>query len=242
LRRSLAAIADELALELPSYITGYGITDASPTGGSYRAAEPGPPPVPARGQEWPVAVRDRTVHADSLPLSALLSKVLAQFTLDYEGERLGALAWASLFLRHLPDQGISLACARTLDGSLGNGKSGPERHLCVVIEPGKPSDGERMVYPTPKSRRARDAYPALVTTIEERWRDRYGAAATELRAALEAIDAQLPPGIADYPDTNSWLLGHLVRANWMIRDATQRPGCLPWHAGQRQRARPAAHL
>ena len=237
LRRALTAIADDLELALPWYLTGYGLGDASLTGGSYLPAEPGPPRIPARGQEWPVVVRTGT-HA-AVPLPALLSQVLAAFTLDYEGEQLGSLAWASMFLRFVPDEGLPLAQARTLGGVVGNGKCGPERHLCVAVEPAKPSDGTRMVYLAPKSKRARDAYPALVSDIEERWRSRFGAAALGLRETLADMEAEWDPDTADYPDTTTWLHGHLMRANWMLSDPTQRPGNLPWHGGQRSKARPA---
>ena len=77
---------------------------------------------------------------------------------------------------------MTLEQAQTLGRVSGNGKTLHERHLDVVVEPGRPRDMSRRVYPTPKSRRARDAYPHLVMEIEEGWRDAYGDAVPALRA------------------------------------------------------------
>ena len=235
LRHSLAAVAGDLELELPWYLTGYGPSDPSLTGGSYLPAEPGPPRVPGRGTEWPVVPRDTSLSATELALSALLSKVLAAFTVDYEEEHLGPLGAACVFLAQVPDEGIPLQRARALCDVDGTGKSAPERHLCVVIAPGRPRDGSRMVYLTPKARRIRDSYPTLVMDVEERWRERFGAGVLDgLRRALEALDAETLPGTPDYPDTRAWLHPASLKARGTMGRvaADGQPVKLAWHSGQ----------
>ena len=73
--------------------------------------------------------------AAGLPLSALLSQVLAAFAIDYERERLGHLQDVSNFLRFVGDEGVPLARAQVLGGVSGNGKTAHERHVDVVVEP-----------------------------------------------------------------------------------------------------------
>ena len=55
----------------------------------------------------------------------------------------------------------------------------------------------RRVYPTPKSRSARDAYPHLVMEIEDQWRDKYGDAIAVLRAVLETMGKEPSAGERD---------------------------------------------
>lgn len=237
LRNALAGIAAGQDLELPHYIVGYGIADASLTGGSYLPAEPGPPRKPARGEEWPVVPRDAN-EPPSLTLPALLSWALTAFTLDYEAHELGSLPWASVFLRHMPDEGMSLGEARKLCDVVGNGRSGPERHLCVVVTPGKPRDLSRRVYPTPKSKHVRDAWPWLVREVEREWQERFGSAVDELRHVLEAMDTKAWQGLPDYPDTTSWASTQHLRTQGETETLLDQRDTgsginLAWHAGQR---------
>ena len=238
LRDALAGIAACQELELPHYLVGYGIADASLTGGSYLPAEPGPPRKPARGEEWPVVPRDANA-APSLTLPALLSWALTAFTLDYEAHEQGSLAWASVFLRRVPDTGMPLGQARRLCDVVGNGRSGPERHLCVVVTPGKPSDASRTVYLTPKSKHVRDAWPWLVREVEREWDERFGTAVARLRHALEAMDAEAWAGLPDYPDTTAWALTAHLRAQGQAETLPDQRDTgsgvnLAWHAGQRR--------
>ena len=235
LRGALAGMVATQDLEWPWYLTGYGPSDPSLTGGSYLPAEPGPPRVPGRGTEWPVVPRDTSVPAAGLPLSALLSRVLAAFTIDYEEEHLGPLSAASVFLAQVPEDAISLARARSICDVVGTGKSAPERHLCVVVEPGGPRDGSRMVYLTPKARRIRDSYPVVVMEIEARWRERFGADVLDaLRGALETLDGGTAPGTPDYPDTRAWLHPASMKACGALGRVAPdgQPVHLAWHSGQ----------
>ncbi|MCY3621683.1 MAG: hypothetical protein OXH68_08210 [Gammaproteobacteria bacterium] len=205
LRDALSSVVDRLPVELPHYATGYGAGDPSVTGGDYVLEDPGPPRIPAHGQDWPVVIREPGSAAAELPMSALLSQVLAAFAIDYERERLGHLSVVSNFLRFVGDDGVTLERAQALGGVSGNGKTLHERHLDVVVEPGRPSDKRRRVYLTPKGRRMRDAYPHLVTEIEQRWCEEYGDAVAAMRAALNAMNVQFDDDLPDYPDTNGWM-------------------------------------
>ena len=235
LRDALASVVNRLPIELPHHVTGYGEGDPSVTGGDFHAEQPGPPRIPAHGQEWPVVLREAGSDAQTLPLPALLSQALAAFAIDYDRERLGGLNRTSNFLRFVGDDGIPLERAQALGGVSGNSKTLHERHLDVVVEPGRPSDMTRRVYPTPKSRRARDAYPHLVMEIEDRWHAEYGEVIPALRKVLETMGREpsageregaplarkepsageregvprpgnrLDAGLPDYPDTNGWI-------------------------------------
>ena len=207
LRDALAAVVDRLPVELPHYVTGYGAADSSVTGGDYVAEDPGPPRIPAHGQDWPVVMRKPDRLATDLPLPALLSQVLAAFALDYERERLGHLQEVSNFLRFVGDAGVPLARAQVLGGVSGNGKTAHERHVDVVVEPGRARKGRR-VYLTPKGRRMRDAYPHLVAEIERGWCAEYGDAVPAMRSLLATMTERFGddrPDLPDYPDTNGWI-------------------------------------
>ena len=202
LRTTLAAAANAVDVELPFYLTGYGPSDGNITGGPYLREEPGPPRIPARGEEWPVV--PRSAAAGNEPLFALLSIALAAFAIDYERERLGDLRTVSAFLQGVPDEGTPLPAVRD-QGVVGNGRSTLERHLVVVVEPRQPGVATRLVHPTPKARRSRDAYPALVQEIERNWQAQLGAkTVANLRTQLETVDAKLEPTLPAFPDPLLW--------------------------------------
>ena len=208
LRDALASVVDRLPVELPHYVTGYGAADSSVTGGDYVAEDPGPPRIPAHGQDWPVVMRNPDGVAGNLPLPALLSQVLAAFAIDYVRERLGHLQDVSNFLRFVGDEGVPLARAEILGGVSGNGKTAHERHVDVVVEPGRVSNRDRRVYLTPKGRRMRDAYPHLVAEIERGWCAVYGDAVPAMRSLLTTMTEHFGDDLSelpDYPDTNGWI-------------------------------------
>lgn len=240
LRAGLLAATARLDIEMPWYLAGYGHGDASLTGGSSVPAEPGPPRVPARGEEFPVVPREREAEA-AMPLPALLSWALAAFTLDYEAGEYGSLAWASEFLRRIPAEGLPLGEAKTLCDVKGNGRSGPERHLCLVVAPGRGDD--RHVYLTPKSRRMREAWRGQVAEIERKWGDSLGAAVVDdLRDVLADLGGDAWSEFPDYPDTTTWAHNDRLReqgtADTLPDQAdTGQPPNLGWMAGQRAEGR-----
>ena len=183
--------------------------------------------------------RDASERAAELPLSAMLSKVLAAFTVDYEEAHLGPLGVASVFLAQVPGDAISLGRASAICDVAGTGRSAPERHLCVVVAPGRPRDGNRMVYLTPKARRIRDSHPALVMDIEGHWREAFGAGVLDgLRDALETLDADTIPGTPDYPDARAWLHPTSLKARGAMGRVAEDGGAvhLAWHSGQTRRS------
>ena len=220
LRRALVALASQFDVELPWCLTGYGVADASVTGGSHIAAQSGPPRIPAHGEDWPVVPRDAGSDARHLPLPALLSQALAAFTIDYEwdiaGYGAGLLATSNL-LQFIGDDGMPLARASALGEVRGNGKAGLERHLVVVVAPGKPRDGSRLVHLTPKGRRARDSYAYLLMAVERDWQQRYGDCIVALREALESLDRDFDDDLPNYPSTTAWLWHSMNTASGVAR-------------------------
>ena len=211
LRSALLHVVAKFDLEYPFYITGYGPADDSLTGGAYVRQKIRDDRVPAHGLEWPVVFRDSKKSVEKYPISVLLSQALAGYALDYEMSRLGNLGHVLKVFRYVDDNGVPLGAVREKGKITGGGRSLHERHLNVVLEPGKPANDSRLVYLTPKARRARDAYPNLVQSVEETWRNRFGKSAiSELRAALEELDRTLPSNLPDYPDTTSWM-SHWLR-------------------------------
>lgn len=207
LQQALADIAAQLDVCWPWCLTGYGPGDVSVAGGSHVAASQGPPRIPAHGADWPVVLRGANGGAAKAPLPALLSEVLAAFTADYESDAFGygaGLGATSNMLHFVQSAGLPLGEAAECGEVRGNGKAGMERHLVVVVEPGKARDESRRVYLTPKGQRARDSHAYLVSAVEQAWRRRYGKAVPALREALEALDSQLPAGLPNYPDTTAW--------------------------------------
>lgn len=207
LRKPLVALTRQFQIELPWYLTGYGPGDASATGGDHIPAQTGPPRIPHHGQDWLVVPRTAGEDTSELPLPALLSQALAMFTIDYEWHTAGyaaGLHFTANLLRHIPDEGLPLAQAAPLGDVSGTGKSATERHLATVVAPGKPRDGTRRVYLTPKGKAARDAYATRLAGVEADWHSRFGACVGALRTALEALDADLGDNLPDYPNTTAW--------------------------------------
>lgn len=206
LRSALQDVVSNIDLEYPYFISGYGPADDSLTGGLYVPQETGSSQIPAHGMEWPVVFRDKNERIDSIPLFGLLSQTLTNFALDYERNRLGSLGHVLKLYRHVGNEGVALGNVRKIGKITGGGASLHERHMNVVLEPGKPTNDSRLVYLTPKARRARDSYPTLVRVVEEGWKDRFGESGIKgLRTVLEELNATLPSHLPDYPDTTSWM-------------------------------------
>jgi methyltransferase (TIGR00027 family) len=163
-------------------------------------------------------------HRPDLPLSALLSQALVAFTIEADNEAehrfphrttndgpspgaaaaapwlTSLLMWANC-LRHLPDEGITVAELRRR-ARTGTNLDGMRRWRWVSYAP-DPGRGKRpgpgaTVIPTAAGRRARGVWAAATEQTEARWRDRVGAAAIDdLRAALAGVVEQLDPGLPD---------------------------------------------
>jgi DNA-binding MarR family transcriptional regulator len=205
LRGALERLVGQFDLELPHYPTGYGAADVSMTGAASthpsHPAEPGPPRLPPRGDDWHPVLRTRDDTVSALPLSALLSQALVAFAIDYESHGFGAILFAADVLPLIDDAGIPRRDAPPAGAISGDGRSVLERHGIVVVDPPGPGpDGDRLVRLTARGRQQRDAYGPLTREVEARWADRFGTdAVAALRAALEALDPTRDPTLPHFP-------------------------------------------
>jgi methyltransferase (TIGR00027 family) len=181
--------------------------------------------------------------AAGLPLSALLSQALVAFTIEADNETehrlphrtqdhglapgsspgapwLTSLTMYANCLRHLPDEGITVAelagRART-----GTNLDGMRRWRYVTFtpapEPGQPKRPrpDAMIAPTAWGIEARETWQAVTGEVESRWRDRLGPEEfAALRAALSGVVENLDQ---DLPDCLP-VLGYGLRTRREPRD------------------------
>jgi hypothetical protein len=159
---------------------------------------------------------------EAMPLSALLSRVLLSFAVEYEREAGLSLAVAANVLRVLGTDGTRL---RDLPALTGTSKESVRWALGLLTrgdlaaeEPDPAASRGQVARLTPRGLDAQRLYHELTGEIERRWHDRFTPAVTAaLRASLEPLAAGQPPslfgGLAPYPD------------NW--RALARRPDVLP---------------
>ncbi|HMI23499.1 MAG TPA: hypothetical protein VK594_03335, partial [Streptosporangiaceae bacterium] len=159
---------------------------------------------------------------EALPLSALLSRVLLSFALEYEREAGPSLAVAANVLRVLGTEGTRL---RDLPALTGTSTESVRWALGILTrrdlaaeEPDPAASRGKVARLTPRGLDAQHLYHELTGTIERRWDDRFTPGVTgALRASLEPLAAGQPPvlsgGLQPYPD------------NW--RASVRRPATLP---------------
>jgi hypothetical protein len=201
--------------------------------------------VAARRLEYErTAVRLAHEPPASLPLSALLSQALVAFTIEADNETehrlphrtrnlglapdappgapwLTSLLMYANCLRHLPDEGITIAelagrarTATNLDGmrrwgyvtfipdpghagGLPAASARPPGGRARVHRSARPSP-DTLIRPTTWGIAARDTWRSVTAEVESRWRGRLGDADfTALRAALAGIAEQLDPLLPD---------------------------------------------
>ncbi len=150
-----------------------------------------------------------TLH---LPLSALLSRVLLAFAMEFELESSLSLAISANLLRTLNEQGVQLRALPLLAGvskeAISMAMGILEKGHFVVVEPDPDGSRFKIVRLTPKGRKAQETYRQLLDVIEDRWEARFGEATIyNLREALEQLvgnpTAQQSPlfkGLEPYPD------------------------------------------
>ena len=209
LREFLAAVAVHLDVDLPEYlpILGYGLFSGRPDQGRRVTAEP------------------TADTASNAPLSALLSKVLLAFAIEFERDSAVSLAISANVLRLVGGPGVRVRdlprLAAVSKEAIAMSLSFLETHAYAIIEPESPGSRVKMLVLTAKGRQACEAYHQLVWVIEKRWQTRFGNdAVRSLRESLEQLaggpSAQLSPlfqGLQPYPD------------GW--RAKMPRPTCLP---------------
>jgi methyltransferase (TIGR00027 family) len=146
-----------------------------------------------------------------LPLSALLSRVLLSFAIEYEGEAERSLAADATVLRVLGPDGTR---RRDLPLLTGLSKEAVSWTLGVLTrarlaaeEPDPAARRGKVARLTPAGQRAQRRYHELTATIEQRWGERFGAGpAGALRTELEPLatapggePAPLFGGLEPYP-------------------------------------------
>jgi methyltransferase (TIGR00027 family) len=194
LKDGLLAVVTRLDPGLPDCLPILGANLASP------APDPALPPRPT------------PVDLSTLPLSALMSRVLLSFALDYERESALSLAVSANLLRVLNPEGTRL---RDLPGLTGISKEAVSWALGILArarlaaqDPDPAASRGKVALLTPRGTAAQRAYKDLLATTEERWRDRFGAdSIAALRQPLEAqaaaTEGHPPPlfgGLEPYPD------------------------------------------
>ena len=232
LRSALAGMAAHLEPALPDClpILGYGMFSSDPStqadlrpsaAAAINAPTPSTPspPEPAPTVTDPASSTSALapagpVAAETLPLWALLSRVLLAFATDFERESTVSLAIAADLLRVLPASGDAARVVRVRDLPALAGVSKESIAMALgylgkrglVAEEPDPSRARgKVTRLTPSGARARRASDDLVALIEERWHDRFGAdRMAALRTSLERLAAGDPPplfaGLEPYPD------------------------------------------
>ena len=144
-----------------------------------------------------------------LPLSALLSRVLLSFAVEYEREAGLSLAIGANVLRVLSAEGTRL---RDLPVLTGTSKEAVRWALGVLIrgelaveEPDPAASRGKVARLTLCGLDAQRVYHELAGAIERRWNERFTHGVTDaLRACLESLAAGDPPrlfaGLQPYPD------------------------------------------
>jgi DNA-binding MarR family transcriptional regulator len=195
LRHSLWALISQIKVELPDClpILGYGLFSKGPD----------------REQGAPAVHED---DAGSLPLSALLSRLLLAFALEFERESDLSLAMCANVVRVLDEKGVRARDLSRLSGvskeliKVSLGFLGKRGYLVLASDPN--AKGMKLVRLTPKGREAQEAYQRRLGVIEKRWEAGFGKDAVgKLRAALERLvgdsTAQQSPlfqGLNPYPE------------------------------------------
>jgi DNA-binding MarR family transcriptional regulator len=175
LRQSLAGIVGKIDADLPDClpILGYGLSSRGPAH-ERRISE----------------VREGS-NDSHLPLSALLSKLLLTFAIEFERESMLSLAISANVVRVLDEKGVRLRDIPLLSGVSKEATAMAmgilQKARLVVAEP-DPAGRGKVVRLTAKGREAQDAYQRLVGAIEERWEARFGKdAISALRESLERL-------------------------------------------------------
>ncbi len=196
LRESLWAVASQFDVELPDClpILGYGLFSRGPE------------------HEQPAEHRRKSGAGSDLPLSALLSRVLLAFAIEFERESGLSFAISANILRVLDENGVRVRDLPLLSGvskeaiSMAIGFLRKKRLVEVAAE--NPASRFKAVRLTARGCEAKVRYLETLAAIEKRWSTRFGKdAISALRAALEPLvgepTAEKSPlfrGLEPYPD------------------------------------------
>lgn len=148
----------------------------------------------------------------ALPLSALLSRALLAFAIEFERDSEMSLAISANVLRVLDEQGVRLRDLPDLSGvskeAISMALGILQKDHLAVVEADPTGSRFNLVRLTPKGREVQGVSYRLPGVIEERWRARFGANTLRaLRESLErlvGISAAQPSllfkGLEPYPD------------------------------------------
>jgi len=189
LRESLRALISQFDVELPDClpILGYGLFSRGPD----------QKPAPA-GRENSIGSR--------LALSALLSRALLAFAIEFERDSDLSLAISANVVRVLDEKGVRVRDLPLLNGVSKEAISMAigilQKRHAAVIEPDQSGARAKVARLTRKGRGAQDAYRQLVSIIEERWQVRFGKGVVRaLRESLERLEGgPLFRGLEPYAD------------------------------------------
>ena len=184
IRKSLGALINRIEVDLPDClpILGYGLFSRGP--------EPKQPAPPGR----------------DLTLSALLSRVLLAFAIEFERESDLSLAIGANVLRVLDEKGVPV---RDLPALSGVSKEAIAMALGVlrkkgvsVVEQGLAGSRTKIARLTPQGLEAQHAYHQLLGIVEERCQARFGKDTIRtLRELLERLGGEpLFRGLEPYAD------------------------------------------
>jgi methyltransferase (TIGR00027 family) len=163
----------------------------------------------SQGPDLRLPPRPHDTAPEALPLSALLSRVLLAFTLEYEHEAGLSLAVAANVLRVLDAEGTRL---RDLPMLTGTSKESVRWALGILTrgglaaeEPDPAASRGKVARLTSRGLDAQHLYHELTGTIERCWHGRFTAGVTgALRASLEPLAVGQSPvlfgGLEPYPD------------------------------------------
>lgn len=195
LRESLWGLIGQMDLELPDClpILGYGLF----SGG--------------RDDKRRTPAEREDAVGSSLPLPALLSRVLLAFAIEFERESNLLLAISANLLRILDEKGVRVRDLPLLTGvskeAISMAMGVLKKRRFVVVEADHTRGRMKVARLTAKGREAQDAYRQLLGIIEERWQARFGEDIMRtLRESLERFvgeptaPAPLFRGLEPYPD------------------------------------------
>jgi DNA-binding MarR family transcriptional regulator len=196
LRESLRALIGRIDVELPNClpILGYGLF--------------------SRGPDHRRRTRfgDETSISSSLPLSALLSRVLLAFAIEFERDSDLSLAIGANVVRVLDEKGVRVRDLPLLTGvskeAISMAVGFLEKRHAVVVEPEHTGSRVKVARLTQRGREVQDAYRRVLGVVEQRWQARFGEDTVRtLRESLERLAGQpssqrspLFRGLDPYPD------------------------------------------
>ena len=157
------------------------------------------PPDPKRG-----ATAGKQDRSGTLPLSALLSKVLFAFAMEFERESDLSLAISANVVRVLNEKGVRVRDLPLLSGvskeAISMALGVLQKKRIVAVEPDPAGSRAKIARLTTKGRAAQGAYHQLVGRIEEGWKTCFGnETIRKLRERLEKLAGD-PAALQPYPD------------------------------------------